>query len=169
MGVTLIISNDPVHSDAAREAVEAVFSEIGTKPGFLDSEYGGVFLMDIQNPKQAVKELRNLSLENKDIFGWTYHYIPVDRWVSSEVKDMQEAVKSLASGIGENDKWKLDLTKRHYHRYQDRDLVIKLTDVVQTGEVDLERPEKIIKVEIIGKHAGISLLEPEELLIVSRV
>ncbi|MGM0365438.1 MAG: THUMP domain-containing protein [Actinomycetota bacterium] len=169
MDVNLVVTYDPVHSDAAREAVEAVFNEIGIKSGFLDSEYGGIFLMNVQDPRQTVKELRKLCLEDKEIFSWTYHYIPVDMWVSSEIEDMQDAVKSVASGVGDSDKWKLDLAKRHYHRYQERELILKLTDMVETGEVDLERPEKIIKVEIIGKHAGISLLEPEELLMVSKI
>jgi len=82
---------------------------------------------------------------------------------------MQEAVRSVAEGIGENDMWKLDLTRRHYHQYQDHELILKLTEVVNTGEVDLEKPEKIIKVEIIGQHAGISLLEPDQLLILGKI
>jgi len=39
--------------------------------------------------------------------------------------------------------------------------------VVDRKEIDLKKPEKIIKVEIVGKDAGISLLEPDEFLIVS--
>lgn len=169
MGVSLIISYDPVHEDVARQSVEAVFSEIGVKHEFLESEYGGVFLLDVDDPKTAVKELRNLCLENKDIFNWTFHYVPVDKWITSEVKDMRAAVSSVAAGIGENDKWKLDLTRRHYHQHDDHELIIKLTDVVDAGEVDLEKPEKIIKVEIIGKHAAVSLLEPDQLLVLGKI
>ena len=48
-------------------------------------------------------------------------------------------------------------------------LIVKLTDVVDRKNVDLNKPKKIIKVEIIGKNAGISLLEPDELLIVPKL
>jgi tRNA(Ser,Leu) C12 N-acetylase TAN1 len=44
---------------------------------------------------------------------------------------------------------------------------MKLTDVVDRKKIDLKKPKKIIKVEIIGKDAGISLLTPDELLVVS--
>ncbi len=169
MGVNLIITYDPVHSDSASEAVESVFASIDTKINFSESEYGGIFFAEVNDPRQVVKKLGKLSAKNKEIFGCTYHYIPVDRWVSSGIEDMQEAVRSLASGIGENDKWKLELSRRHYHRYQDSELILKLTDIIETGEVDLEDPVKIIKVEIIGQHAGISLLKPEEVLMVSRL
>ena len=80
---------------------------------------------------------------------------------------MQKAVKSLVPKIGENEKWKMDLEKRHYHKLEYEELIVKLTDVVDRRKIDLKKPKKIIKVEIIGNNAGISLLEPGELLAVS--
>ena len=96
----------------------------------------------------------------------THRYIPVDKWVSSKVPDMQKAIKSLVPKIGENEKWKMDLEKRHYHKLDYQELIVKLTEVVDRRKIDLKKPKKIIKVEIIGTNAGISLLEPGELLMV---
>ncbi len=169
MDVNLVITYDPVHADAAIEEVEAVFDQIGVKPKFFDSEYGGNFFLHVSNPRKSIRELKKRAAGGQDIFSWTHHYIPIDHWVDSEIEDMQKAVKSLASGIGDGQKWKLELDKRHYHRFHERELVIKLTDMVENGEVDLEKPEKIIKVEIIGKHAGISLLDPQDVLVVSQI
>jgi tRNA(Ser,Leu) C12 N-acetylase TAN1 len=39
--------------------------------------------------------------------------------------------------------------------------------VVDRRKIDLKKPKKTIKVEIIGTNAGISLLESGELLIIS--
>ncbi len=80
---------------------------------------------------------------------------------------MQKAVKSLVPKIGENEKWKMDLEKRYYDKYDFNELIIKLTDVVNRKKISLDKPKKIIKVEIIGKNAGISLLEQDEMLVVS--
>jgi len=66
-----------------------------------------------------------------------------------------------------NEKWMMDVEKRYYDKHDYKELIIKLTDVVDRKEIDLKKPEKIIKVEIVGKNAGISLLEPDEFLIVS--
>jgi tRNA(Ser,Leu) C12 N-acetylase TAN1 len=41
---------------------------------------------------------------------------------------------------------------------------MKLTDVVDRPNVDLNNPDKIIRVDIIGKDAAISLLKKQELL-----
>ena len=45
---------------------------------------------------------------------------------------------------------------------------MKLTENIEKPNVDLKNPEKIVKVEIIGEHAGISLLYPDEILDVQK-
>ena len=61
----------------------------------------------------------------------------------------------------------MDLEKRYYHKLDYNDLIMKLTEVVDRQKIDLKKPKKTIKVEIIGTNSGISLLESGELLIIS--
>jgi len=154
MNVKLLITYDPAHIESSREKVEMLFKEIKSKPQFLKSKY-------------VVKKLKVMSKKNRELFGKTYRYIPVDKWVKSEITDMQKAIKSLVPGIKDNEKWMMDLEKRHYHKFDFKELIVKLTDVVDRKNIDLKKPKKIIKVEIVGKDAGISLLTPDELLAVS--
>jgi len=167
MNVKLIITYDPAHIESSRENVENLMKDIKSKPKFLKSKYSGIFLIDVSKAKEVVKKLKIISKKNRELFGKTFRYIPVEKWVKSEISDMQKAIKSFVPKIGENEKWKMDLEKRYYDKYDFKELIIKLTDVVDRKKIDLVKPKKIIKVEIIGKNAGISLLEPDELLIVS--
>jgi tRNA(Ser,Leu) C12 N-acetylase TAN1 len=43
-------------------------------------------------------------------------------------------------------------------------LILKLTEVIDRPKVDLQNPDKIIKVEVIGNKAGLALLGKDELL-----
>lgn len=167
MDVRLIVTYDPAHLQSCQESLMDVMDKVGAKPKLLKSKYSGIFLIDIPKAKEIVKKLIALSKKDADIFGKTHRYIPVDKWVSSKVPDMQKAIKSLVPKIGENEKWKMDLEKRHYHKLEYDELIVKLTDVVDRRKIDLKKPKKIIKVEIIGTNAGISLLEPGEFLAVS--
>lgn len=167
MNVKLIVTYDPAHQKSCEESLENVMDTVGAKPKLLKSKYSGIFLIELPKPKEVVKMLIKLSKKDQEIFGKTHRYIPVDKWVSSKVPDMQKAVKSLVPKIGENEKWKMDLEKRHYHKLDYQDLIVQLTEVVDRRKIDLKKPKKIIKVEIIGTHAGISVLEPGELLAVS--
>ena len=79
---------------------------------------------------------------------------------------MQKAIKSLVPKIKKDEKWMMDIEKRYYDKMDYKELILKLTDVVDREKIDLKKPKKIIKVEIVGKDAGISLLEPDEMLLV---
>jgi tRNA(Ser,Leu) C12 N-acetylase TAN1 len=166
MNVKLIVTYDPAHQKSCMESLKNVMDSVGAKPKFLKSKYSGIFLIELSKPKEVVKMLMKLNKKDPEIFGKTHRYIPVDKWVSSKVPDMQKAIKLLVPKIGENEKWKMDLEKRHYHKLDYQELIVKLTEVVDRRKIDLKKPKKIIKVEIIGTHAGISLLEPGELLMV---
>jgi len=167
MNVKLIVTYDPAHQKSCEESLKNVMDAVGTKLKLLKSKYNGIFLIELPKPKEVVKKLATLSKKDQEIFGKTHRYIPVDKWVSSKVPDMQKAVKSLVPKIGENEKWKMDLEKRYYHKLDYQDLIEKLTEVVDRRKIDLKKPKKIIKVEIIGTNAGISLLESRELFTVS--
>ena len=167
MDVKLIVTYDPAHQKSCEESLKNVMEAVGAKPKFLKSKYSGIFLIELSKPKEVVKMLIKLSKKDQEIFGKTHRYIPVDKWVSSKVPDMQKAIKSMVPKIGENEKWKMDLEKRYYHKLDYNDLILKLTEVVDRKKIDLKKPKKIIKVEIIGTNAGISLLEPGEHLMVS--
>ncbi len=167
MNVKLIVTYDPAHQKSCEESLKNVMAAVKAKPKLLKSKYNGIFLIELSKPKEVVKKLTALSKKDREIFGKTHRYIPVDKWVSSKVPDMQKAIKSLVPKIGENEKWKMDLEKRYYHKLDYNDLIIKLTEVVDRRKIDLKKPKKTIKVEIIGTHAGISLLESGELLIIS--
>jgi len=164
MDVRLIVTYDPAHEQSCRESLKNVMDAAGAKPKLLKSKYSGIFLIDVSKAKDVVKKLVSLSKKDPGIFGKTHRYIPVDKWVSSKVPDMQKAVKSLVPKIGENEKWMMDLEKRYYHKLEYDKLIKKLTDVVDRRKIDLKKPKKIIKVEIIGTSAGISLLEPGQFL-----
>jgi len=127
--------------------------EIKAKHEFLKSKYNGIFLVDVTKPRGVVKKLKEISKNNRELFGKTYRYIPIDKWVKSEISDMQKAIKSLVPKIKKNEKWMMDIEKRYYDKHDYKELIIKLTDVVDRKEIDLKKPEKIIKVEIVGKNA----------------
>jgi tRNA(Ser,Leu) C12 N-acetylase TAN1 len=167
MNVSLIITYDPAHEASCKQSVENVMKTVAVTPKFLKSKYTGVFLVDIDKPKSIIKKLLKLIAKNKSIFGKTHRYIPVDKWVSAKISEMQKAIKSLVPDIKKNEKWKMELDKRYYHKIDYNELIMKLTDVVDREKIDLQNPDKIIKVEIIGNNAAISILKPGEQLTIS--
>lgn len=163
----LIVTYDPAHAGKAGEEVKSHLESQNEKPEFLKSDVDGLFLVKTKkNPKELTKSLN--TKKNAKNFSYTYHWIPVDKWTTSKIEDMKKVMKELDSKMDPKESWKLDLGKRHYEA-KTTDLILKLTENIDKPKVDLKNPKKIVKVEIIGKKAGISLLDASELLDVPKL
>ncbi len=160
----LLVTYDPAHGGKAREEAQALLESVGEKAEFLESEISGVFLLRTsKNPKELTRELRDVVEEEPEKYKYTFHWVPIDRWVKSDMDDMTRAMKDIDAKMSDEDSWKLDLGKRQYEG-RSTDLITKLTENINHPKVDLKNPQKIVKVEIIGDHAGIALLDRNELL-----
>jgi len=160
----LLVSHDPGHTATAKASVENALKEVKESPKFLKSNAEGLFFLRVKNPRTAIKSLSKLLGKKPELFSYTHHWMPVDVWCSSGIPAMKEAVKKLQAGIKKEEKWKMELNKRNYDKGNTVELILRLTEGVDRPNVDLEKPKKILKVEISGSKAGISLITPEEML-----
>ena len=101
-------------------------------------------------------------------FIFTHHWVPIECWVPSDEKSMANKVKELAEGISPRDRWKMHLHKRHSN-YDYESLIIRLTDPINKGTVDLKHPNKILVVEVLGDQAGMALVNRDEILDVNEI
>ncbi len=159
----LLVTYEPSHAGSAKEEVKRALKAVKQKAKFLKSDIEGIFKLRVGNAKRIVKSLSKLK-NKKGIFEHTFHWVPVEKWVAANVKSMQKEVKRLQRGIKKTEKWKMDLNKRHFEQMHSTELIIKLTEIVDKPKVDLDNPQKIIEVQIIGKKAGLSLLNKDEIL-----
>jgi len=165
----LIVSFDPNHIGSAEKELNEVLTKIGEKPKITSTEVEGLFKVAVSDARKVVGRLINLCKADPNMFVVTHNYTPIDNWCKSELADMQKRIKSLESGIDHSDRWKMNLSKRHWKKMDGTQLIVKLTNVVDRKNVDLTTPQKIVQVEIIGKEAGISLLKPNETLNVPKL
>ena len=161
----LLVTFDPVHEGSAKTEITTLIKEVGKEAKIIKVE-AGLAELSVANARGTVKAVAKLS---KDKFNYTFYWWPVDKWCKSEMKDMQKVIKQLEKGIAKEEKWKMDLAKRKTTKEYPKDIIIKLTDIVDKPNVDLKNPEKIIKVEIIENRAAISLLAKDELLSVPKI
>ncbi len=166
MKANLLVSYEPTHETLAKEEASSLLSSVKEKPTFLEADTPGLFKISIKDARKTVKDLSKMYKKDKEKFKYTCNYIPIDDWCKSAVADMQKKIKAFDKIIKNNEKWKMELHKRNYK--DDGKLIIKLTEVINKPKVDLEKPDKIVRVEIIGKEAGIALLNKDELFSVKK-
>jgi len=160
----LLITYEPAHAGKAEEEAKALLKSVGDAE-FLKSDTDGIFLVHTKkNPKEMVKKLLHECTTTPSKFRYTFHWVPIDKWCPSDIDAMEKVMQEFDKKMDPSKSWKLDIEKRSYDKHKTIDLIVKLTDHIDKPNVDLKNPEQIIKVEIIGKRAGLSLLEADELL-----
>ncbi len=129
----------------------------------------GVYAIRIgELPRRAVAKLRSLCKNEPGAFVFTHHWVPIECWVPSDEESMANKVKDLAEDIRPHDRWRMHLHKRHCD-FDYESLIIRLTDPVNQGTVDLKHPNKILVVEILGDQAGMALVNRDEILDVNEI
>ncbi|MBI2550140.1 hypothetical protein HYV83_03075 [Candidatus Woesearchaeota archaeon] len=164
----MIVTFDPNHRGTAELELREVLKQAGEKPQIGQTEVEGLFKIAVSDARKAAAKIRGLCSSNPNLFAVTHHFTPIDQWCQSEVAAMQKAIKAASGGIGNSEKWKMGLNKRHWDKLEGVKLIIKLTDVVERKNVDLDNPQKIVQVEIIGKEAGVALLTPNDIVDVAK-
>ncbi|MFQ6075437.1 MAG: THUMP domain-containing protein [Candidatus Bathyarchaeia archaeon] len=167
----LLVTYDPAVFLGARDEVVDLLGEVGVEePEFLSSRVKGLFMLRVSaDPKGVTRRLDALCRAEPHRFWYTYHWIPIETWCSSTLEEMSGVVRGFAERIGPGERWRMTINKRFYRKHRTRELIEGLAELVDRPEVDLENPERIIRVEIIGGRAGLSLLEPVEQFSVNEV
>jgi tRNA acetyltransferase TAN1 len=112
--------------------------------------------------RKVISELYGLYRQDPGHFTYTSKWVPIDCWTCSDLDWMESIVASVKNKIGKDERWMMVVEKRRYTKYHKIDIIKRLADQID-GKVDLRNPEKIIRVEIIGKNAGISVIKPNEI------
>lgn len=166
----LLITYDPQNKSSSETEARRLLDHAGSrKAKFRESGIEGLFEVSIDgDAKQAVRRLNALCMEHPGWFTHTHRWIPVENWVKSDPKHLERTVAKAAEGIRPDEQWAMKITKRHYPTPRS-ELVEDLARFVQAPRINLQNPDKILRVEIVEGHAGVSLLERGDWLNVARV
>lgn len=162
----VLVTYHPNEKARAQEEVATVLRDAGIGlEDMIESIVPGLLHLRVEGDgRSQMKRLHDFALRFPEVFLHTHRWMPIEQWLRSTPEAMASAARALGERIGEDERWKLSLNKRLYEEASTRELVRMLADQINAGPVDLEDPEKVLVVEIVGEYAGFSLISPEEYL-----
>lgn len=145
-----------------------LLGEIGDSAATVDKTgiTGLIAAKTVFNPFNVIEKFRDLLKQRPWEFRYTFRVIPIEKVVRTELEDIEKTVTELASKIDENESFRVTVEKR-FTRISTRD-VIEIAAANIERKVDLENPDKIVLIEIVGKFTGISVVEPKEVFSVMK-
>ncbi len=113
-----------------------------------------------KDPFKVVEQLKELAEENPYQFRYAIKFTPIERCVKSEISEIVDAAETLVGRIGPEEKFRVTVRSR-YTELDTMDIIDAVAELV-SSPVDLEQPDKIIWIEVVGKWTGLSILQSED-------
>lgn len=118
------------------------------------------------NPFDVIEKFRTILEQHPYEFRYALRIIPVEKVVHTGLDEVQRATKELAEKIKVGESFRVTVEKR-FTQMSSRDIVEAAAANIRR-KVDLENPDKIVLIEVIGKFTGVSVIKPDEVLSVAR-
>jgi tRNA acetyltransferase TAN1 len=114
------------------------------------------------NPCDVVDKFKAILHERPYEFRYALRIIPVEKVVPTDLEAIGQSAAELASQIAENETFRVTVEKR-FTTLHSRDIVEAVAARIQR-HVDLDKPDKVLLVEVVGKFTGVSLVKPDLIL-----
>lgn len=166
----LLVSSGPGGFFLVKSEIEVLLKELGDdKPVIKKTIARNIIGVKTKlNSRKVIKGIRKIFEKNPLAINLAIKWVPVDNWCKTDVIEMKKIIAKLKKEIKPGEKWALDLEKRRWELMHKIDIIKELAKNIKE-EVDLENPDKILRVDIIGDNTGISILKPEEIFSIAKV
>jgi tRNA acetyltransferase TAN1 len=118
------------------------------------------------DPSKVIEKFHEILSERPYEFRYALRILPIQKVVPSEIQEIKKASTELSAKIGENETFRVTVEKRFTSLHTSELVEAVATDLKQ--RVDLEKPDKIVLIEVLGALTGLSVVRPNEVLAVVR-
>jgi tRNA acetyltransferase TAN1 len=118
------------------------------------------------DPVTAIDRLRSLLLERPWEFRYTLKVTPITGTVPSDPQGIEDYAVKLAESLGKDEKYRVTIEKRKTS-ISGRELIEAVAKRIDR-KVDLNGPDKVVLIQILGEVTGVSVIVPDKILSVER-
>jgi tRNA acetyltransferase TAN1 len=120
-----------------------------------------------EDPVEIVHDIRDMVLKEKFPLQFLLKFVPVQQVVITDLEEIEKYIIDNLDKIEENETFKIIVNKRRIHDER-TEIIDRIAKNVQR-KVNLDEPDKIIRLEMIGKYTGISILKEKDVFSAKRV
>ena len=115
------------------------------------------------NPCDVIEKFKLILHERPYEFRYALRIFPVERVVATELATIGLAAAELAAKeLVENESFRVTVEKR-FTTLHSNEIIETVAAKIQ-NRVDLEKPNRVLLVEVVGKFTGLSLIKPDLVL-----
>ena len=116
------------------------------------------------DPCMVIEKFRAILKERPYEFRYALRILPIEKVVPTDLEEIKRATAELAAKIGENESFRVTVEKR-FTTLHTKDLIEAAAGDIER-KANLENPDKILLIEVLGALTGLSLLKQSDILAV---
>lgn len=164
-----LIVTCPRHFESeTREEVRKILKEFGDElPEIFLTDMAGILTANSKlNPIEIVRKFRDKVGEEPWALRYIKRIIPIQKSFSGNLDEIVKNSLNITSSMEKERTYRITIEKRN-SSISSRELISKIAKNLE-NKVDLENPDVILLIEIIGNLIGISLLKKEDILSIDK-
>ena len=118
------------------------------------------------DPIEAIHRLREHMKHEPSRYELLYRVLPIQAWAESSPENIVNALTPMRGRIGPGESFRVTLEKRRT-QLSSLDFIEPVAELFDR-RVDLEKPDWVVLVEILGQDAGVSIIKPGDVLNVQK-
>ena len=116
------------------------------------------------NSKQVIKKIKKIQEKNPNFFQFILKIVPIDFTCETETKTIKYIIQEHHKDfLNEGESFKIILKRRHHEKIERVHFIETIASDIDY-KVDLEHPDKVIRIDILGNISGISFLKESEII-----
>jgi tRNA acetyltransferase TAN1 len=116
------------------------------------------------DPCAVIEKFRAILKERPYEFRYALRILPIERVVPTDLEEIKRVTAELAARIGEEETFRVTVEKR-FTTLHSMDIIEAAASDIKR-KANLENPDRILLIEVLGSLTGVSLLRPSDILAV---
>ena len=114
------------------------------------------------DPFEVIDKFREILRGHPYEFRYMLRIIPVEKVIRTDLGEIQRVATEFGSKIGENETFRVTVEKR-FTTTSTHDIIEAAAAGIER-KVDLNKPDKILLIEVVSGLTGVSLIKPNDIL-----
>lgn len=159
----LLVSHQRGRYRKARREILRTLKRLGDERGAVErtAVQGIALAHTVLDAREVVHRCRKL-FEQGFAFEHAIKWIPVDFWCEPDLDTLRLHLAETVRLIAPNETWGMRVDRHGWQRYRTPQIVTYLAAVVDR-RVDLDHPDKVVRIDIVGERAAVSILRPDDI------
>lgn len=129
--------------------------------------FDGILEIEIENSRDFIAFMRDYVRSEPFRVHFIQRMIPVDMVVDTNLEQIREAAIQLAPQVLQGETFRIDITERDSPLSR-KELIDTIAGVIDR-KVDLDSPDRVFNVEVMGEYTAISIVRPDEILSITKL